>query len=92
MHVWIKTVSKSTEEKRPSVSSRDIQFLRGRIRQLKNELQLTKNLIESLVAQQQIEDHMVIPCKTTHEQIRIIREKTEVIGGVTYNMVPSDEK
>ena len=52
----IKAVSEYIEEKENG-SPREIQLLQGKISRLENELNLTKNLIQSLLDNQQTEDH-----------------------------------
>lgn len=51
----IKAVSESIEEKENG-SSREIHLLQGKVSRLENVLNLTKNLIQSLLAHQQTED------------------------------------
>ena len=53
MRMRNKTVSESTVEKRKNVSEKNIKLLQGKIRRLENEQHVDKNLIESLIAQQQ---------------------------------------
>ena len=75
MHMSIKAVSESIEEKENG-SPREIQLLQGKISRPENELNLTKDLIQSLLANQQTEDHND---KTTYKYPETRWEKSEKI-------------
>ena len=83
----IKAVSESIEEKENG-SPREIQLLQGKISRLENELNLTKNLIQSLLANLQTGDHND---KTTYKQPETRCEKNEKIDVFSYNMQGPEE-
>ena len=66
-----------------------MQLLQGKISQHENELQLSKNLIESLVAQQQTEYYSN---KMAYKHTGPNREKTKVIDEFTYSMISTDQR
>ena len=88
MHMSIKAVSESIEEKRNG-SLREIQLLQGKISRLENELNLTKNLIQRVLAYQQTEDH---DDKTTFKQPETRWEKNEKIDVFSYNTQGPEER
>ena len=53
-HMGIKTVKEMTEEEEKA-SKKDFQHLQGQVSQLENEIRLTKNIIQSLLAHKQTE-------------------------------------
>ena len=88
MHMSIKAVSESIEEKENG-SPREIQLLQGKISRLEIELNLTKNRIQSLLANQQTEDHND---KTTYKHPETRWEKNEKIDVFSYKMQGPEER
>ena len=88
MHMSIKALSESIEEKENG-SPREIQLLQGKISRLENELNLTKNLIQSLLDNQQTENHND---KTTYKYPETRWEKNENIDVFSYNMPDPEER
>ena len=88
MQMSIKAVSESIEQKENG-SPREIQLLQGKISRLENELNLTKNLIQSLLANQQTEDHND---KTTNKHPETRWEKHEKIDVFSYNKEGPEER
>ena len=90
MHIGIKAVSESIEENENG-SPREIQHLQGKISRLENELNLTKNLIQSLPAYQQTGDHND---KTTYmyKQLETRWKKNEKSDVFSYNMQGPEER
>ena len=88
MHMSIKAVSEFMEEKGKG-SPREIKLLQGKISRLENELNLTKNLIQSLLANQQTEDHID---NTTDKHPETRWEKNEKIYVFSNNMQGPEER